>query len=280
MFAKKSLQTSIPGGVQVSVQPRAAEVKRVLVDEIRDNTTPNRLFDGLLWSYAGVQLLNSITAFKLLTDGGEFEKQLGLLILGTLSFNLAYENSILAAGRFIASQPGGLERLQELSKWRFLAHSGAPLAVVTGLNMAGRAGVEWAANPVYEGLIGLVILTIVTISSIRNSFFLEITPRYNRGVLRFGYNETAADFTRVIPVIVSTFTLIILGWQSYQKDDNLLPFFLGPLVAFILNAIPPAKDGEPLSSGKLPQFITGNGGEVALTLGLVATEVLLQMQGK
>lgn len=212
-------------------------------------------------------------------SAGDFERQLGLIILGTLCLTLTYENALLVTGRTIGAQPNGMERLQELSKWRFLGHSGAPLVLVTGLNMAGRAGVSWAANPVYEGLIGLLILAVVSVSSIRNSLFLEITPRWNRGILRYSYNGAAAsDFTRVIPVILTTVVLIILGWQSYQQDSALLPFFVGPLVAFILNAAPASKDGE--MSDKPPMFVLGNGGEVAMFTSLVITEVLLQMQGK
>jgi hypothetical protein len=210
---------------------------------------------------------------------GGFETRLGLVILSSLSFNLFYENALLVAGRYIGKDSSGMELLQELSKWRFLAHSGAPLALIAGLNMAGRAGVQWAANPYWEGLIGLLILAVVAVSSVRNSFFLEITPVWNRGVLRYSYAPGAADFTKIIPVIVTTLLLVILGWQSYQQDPALLPFFVGPLAAFILNALPASKDGE--TGNKLPpQFVLGNGGEVALFAGLVATEVLLHMQGK
>lgn len=208
---------------------------------------------------------------------GGFETQLGLLILASLSLSLTYENALLVAGRRF--YPGNVSLLQELSKWRFLAHSGAPLALVAGLNMAGRAGVEWAANPAFEGLVGLLILAVVGVSSVRNSFFLEITPVWNRGILRFSYAQGATDFTRVIPVIVTTVILVILGWQSYQQDASLLPFFVGPLGAFVLNALPSGKDGQ-VDAKLPPQFVLGNGGEVLLFGSMVLTEVLLHMQGK
>jgi energy-converting hydrogenase Eha subunit A len=221
----------------------------------------------------------SLPATPHTNPAGDFETKLGLVILASLSFNLTYENALLVAGRYIGKDSNGMELLQELSKWRFLAHSGAPLALIAGLNMAGRAGVEWAANPYWEGLIGLLILAVVAVSSVRNSFFLEITPVWNRGILRYSYAPGAADFTKIIPVIITTLVLVILGWQSYQRDAALLPFFVGPLVAFVLNALPASKDGE--TGNKLPpQFVLGNGGEVALFAGLVATEVLLHMQGK
>jgi len=208
---------------------------------------------------------------------GGFETQLGLIILATLSLSLTYENALLVAGRRFS--PGNLSLLQQLSKWRFLAHSGAPLALVAGLNMAGRAGVNWAANPALEGLVGLLILAVVGVSSVRNSFFLEITPVWNRGILRYSYAQGAADFTRVIPVIVTTVVLVILGWQSYQQDASLLPFFVGPLGAFVLNALPSGKDGQ-VDAKLPPQFVLGNGGEVLLFGSMVLSEVLLHMQGK
>lgn len=175
--------------------------------------------------------------------------------------------------------PDGMELLQSLSKWRFLAHSGAPLALVAGLNIAGRAGVEWAADPVREGLIGLLILAVVAVSSIRNSLFLEITPVWNRGILRYSYAQGSADFTRVIPVIVTTLVLIVLGWQSYKEDAALLPFFAGPLAAFVLNALPAGKDGE-VDAKLPPQFILGNGGEVILFGSMVLAEAVLHLQGR
>lgn len=209
---------------------------------------------------------------------GGFETQLGLLILSALSISLTYENALLVTGRLFS--PDRMSLLQELSKWRFLAHSGAPLALVAGLNMAARAGVGWAADPVREGLIGLLILGVVAISSIRNSLFLEITPVWNRGILRFSYAQgSGTDFTRVIPVIVTTLMLVVLGWQSYQEDASLLPFFLGPLGAFVLNALPFGKDGQ-VDAKLPPQFVLGNGGEVLLFGSMVLTEVLLHMQGK
>lgn len=172
-----------------------------------------------------------------------------------------------------------MDVLQELSKWRFLSHSGAPLVLVAGLNLAGRAGVSWAANPVYEGLIGLLILTVVGISSIRNSIFLEITPRWQSGILRFSYDDRGAtDFTRVVPVIVTTIVLVILGWQSEQQDSSLWPFFYGQLGALIANALPASREGD--TSNKPPAFVLGNGGEVLLFASLVVTEVILSMQGR
>jgi len=153
------------------------------------------------------------------------------------------------------------------------------LAIVAGLNMAGRAGVEWAADPAREGLIGLLILAVVAASSVRNSLFLEITPVWNRGILRFSYAQGSADFTRVIPVILTTILLVVLGWQSYQQDASLLPFFVGPLGALILNALPAGKDGQ-VDAKLPPQFVLGNGGEVLLFGSMVLTEALLHLQGK
>lgn len=209
---------------------------------------------------------------------GDFETQLGLFILGSLSASLTYENTLLVTGRFFGKSQGGMELLQELSKWRFLAHSGAPLALVAGLNMAGRAGVAWAANPYWEGLVGLLILAVVAVSSVRNSLFLELTPVWNKGILRYSYAQNATDFTRIIPVIVTTVMLVVLGWQSWQQDAAMLPFFVGPLGAFILNALPAGKDGE-VGAKFPPQFVLGNGGEVLLFGSMVLTEVLLHTQG-
>eukprot|EP00878_Enallax_costatus_P000934 GHUV01001064.1.p1 GENE.GHUV01001064.1~~GHUV01001064.1.p1 ORF type:complete len:693 (+),score=197.31 GHUV01001064.1:200-2278(+) len=279
MFARQEL-VKVPANTSIALlQPTPDDIDRVLQREPVDNTTLVPWIDTLLATYAGAQLLNSIVSLRLLLDSnGDFETKLGLLILSSLTLSLAYDNTILVSGRAIAER-FGLPTLQALSKWRFLSHSGAPLAIVTGLNLAGRAGVSWAANPAYEGLIGLLILAVVGISSIRNSLFLEITPRWKSGVLRFSYDDGGVtDFTRVVPAIITSITLVVLGYQSSKQDSSLWPFFVGQLGALILNAVPSGKDGD--TSNKPPMFILGNGGEVLLFLSLVVTEIMLTASGR
>lgn len=283
IFQRKRLSDlktqGLADGVELTTSATPEELEKLLKRDPAEDLAPNPVLNVVLASYSVAQLVSSITAYQLLQEGGDFETTLGLFILGSLSASLCYENALLTLGSQIGKiQPNGMNLLQELSKWRFLAHSGAPLALVAGLNMAGRAGVEWAANPFWEGLIGLLILGVVTISSIRNTLFLEITPRWNRGILRFAYGETKTDFTRVIPVILTTVLLAVLGVQSYKQDSSYLVFAAGPIIAFVLNALPTGKDGE--DSRWPPQFVLGNLGEVVLFGSLVATEVLLHSQGK
>jgi hypothetical protein len=70
MVARERLATvAVGGGVTVETQPSPADVARVTQDEPRDNMQPVLWLNALLSGYAGLQLLNAITAFDLLQEG-------------------------------------------------------------------------------------------------------------------------------------------------------------------------------------------------------------------
>ncbi|KIZ06376.1 hypothetical protein MNEG_1576 [Monoraphidium neglectum] len=269
-----------------------------LKEAIARNVERNPPLELLLGGYAVAQAAASTLAARLLVQSTELTTYLGL------TFALAYENALLVAGRYIAgplndpsraaAPPSGpaqaeaarqaaeararMDALRDLSEWRFLAHSGAPLAIVAGLNLAGRAGVGWAADPVCEGLVGLSVLGVVGISSVRNTAFLTIAPRWARGILRFAYDRGTLDFTKVVPVLLTNLALIVLGVQAAGQDAAAWPFAVGPVLSLLLNAWPSAKDGEVIDphNKRLPQFVTGNAGELVLFASMVATEYLLR----
>lgn len=70
MVAREPLATvAVTGGVTLETQASPAEVARVIKDEPRDNMQPVLWLNALMSSYAGLQLLNAITAFDLLQEG-------------------------------------------------------------------------------------------------------------------------------------------------------------------------------------------------------------------
>lgn len=60
---------AVADGVGVVTQPTQQEVDRVTKEEPSDNTRPVLWVNALLSTYAGLQLLNAITAFDLLQEG-------------------------------------------------------------------------------------------------------------------------------------------------------------------------------------------------------------------
>jgi hypothetical protein len=70
MVARKRLATvTVGGGITMETQPTPADVARVTKDEPRDNMQPVLWLNALLSGYAGLQLLNAITAFDMIQEG-------------------------------------------------------------------------------------------------------------------------------------------------------------------------------------------------------------------
>lgn len=70
MVARKPLATvAVADGITLETQPTPEEVARVTRDEPRDNMQPVLWLNALLSGYAGLQLLNGITAWDQLQEG-------------------------------------------------------------------------------------------------------------------------------------------------------------------------------------------------------------------
>lgn len=221
-------------------------------------------------SYAGA---HGFTVFKavmmLLGAGLSLDRPAGdwgLLGLSLIAFSLVYDNSLLAGGRFIGQGPV----LQSLSSTRFLAHSAAPLLALVGMDLARRAGVEWAGNDFVDIGVKSFVGISIAISAFRNYFWLETRPECELGILRYTYDDAAVDFTRLIPVISTSLLLGALGVSAWKRDPSLLVLAAGPIASTVLQAIP---------SKVLPQFILGNLGEVILLGSLCYSEEILRSHG-
>lgn len=77
MVARQPLATvTVGGGIAVETQPSSADIARVTKDEPRDNQAPVLWLNLLLSSYAGLQLLNGMTALNLLQESyGRYSAQ-------------------------------------------------------------------------------------------------------------------------------------------------------------------------------------------------------------
>eukprot|EP00245_Coleochaete_scutata_P004646 TRINITY_DN17425_c0_g1_i1.p1 TRINITY_DN17425_c0_g1~~TRINITY_DN17425_c0_g1_i1.p1 ORF type:complete len:721 (-),score=125.57 TRINITY_DN17425_c0_g1_i1:148-2310(-) len=230
-------------------------------------------------SYAVAHALTLLISLQLYSE----HPSIGLAGLTALASGLVYDNTTLAIGRlfgylddgeFIPEDKGRFLAVQSLP--RFFFHSLVPLLVFTGLGLASRAGVPWAGSLPIQGAAGLGVAAVCLVSLIRNTLLLELRPRYTSGILHYTYDDPNIDFTRIIPSIMSCVILTALGYSTYQENPSLLPFFAGPLLAIILNAIPSEKNNP--GSLRSP-IIFGNLGEVILLASLACSEALLQGQG-
>jgi hypothetical protein len=110
MVAREPLATvAVGGGVTIEAQPTPADVARVTKDEPRDNMQPVLWLNALLSGYAGLQLLNAITAFDLLQEGyGEYtvtEIILSQMVLrlAIAEFNASQQTAVLPLQQPVAT---------------------------------------------------------------------------------------------------------------------------------------------------------------------------------
>lgn len=94
-------------------------------------------------------------------------------------------------------------------------------------------------------------------------------PTWSSGVFHFTYDDKGFDFTRIIPVAVTTLLLTALGGAAALKDSSLLPFALGPAACLALSA-------GVIPRSVAPMILTGNAGEALLVASLVLTEYQLR----
>ncbi len=90
-------------------------------------------------------------------------------------------------------------------------------------------------------------------------------PTWSLGILHYTYDDPKFDFTRVVPVAVTTLLLTILGVASTVNDLSHWPFFVGPAACLALSAGVIPKNVAPL-------ILTGNAGEAVLLASLAFTE--------
>ncbi|PSC73837.1 glycosyl transferase family 1 [Micractinium conductrix] len=169
-------------------------------------------------------------------------------------------------GRFItADGTKNLDLLDALNDPRFLFHSAAPLLCLTGLDLGQRLGVGWASNVWVEGITALACTAVVALSTLRNTLLLQTRPTWSGGVFHFTYNDAGFDFTRIIPVGLTTVLLTALGVSAALEDPSQWAVAAGPAACLALSA-------GIIPRSVAPMILTGNAGEVMLIASLVATE--------
>ncbi|MEH1843238.1 MAG: hypothetical protein V7L20_32010 [Nostoc sp.] len=179
---------------------------------------------------------------------------LAMIVLPIVLVSISYDNLILLIGSLI----GEGELLKTLSMLRFLLHYlVVPLFIVIGVELAHRAGANWA-NTVVRVLSWVIALGLTAIDVATRYIRLELVPIEFAGILR--YHDANLSGPPIITIVVNLFVLVIsIGIWFRLKWPWL---FVATLVSLIGNAMP------SYAVGTLP----GSCSELVMAISLLLTE--------
>lgn len=93
-------------------------------------------------------------------------------------------------------------------------------------------------------------------------------PTWSGGIFHFTFNDPGFDFTRIIPVALTTVLLTALGVSATLQDASHWAFAAGPAACLALSA-------GLIPRSVAPMILTGNAGEALLIASLMITEASL-----
>ena len=175
---------------------------------------------------------------------------------------LVWDNAVVAAGATIGDGP----LLIALSWPRFIGHAVlTPVWILTGFEYARRAGAQRLQGRGSVIVQWVLYLAMVALGVVRSVILLRFEP-VTQGDL-FYYTNGGGFPGPPIPALVMVVVVIAAGFVLLRRRG--WPWMLvGGITMFIAAAIPVSLAG----------FLVSNGGEVALSLSLVATERFLQLE--
>ncbi|MDZ8226174.1 hypothetical protein [Nostoc sp. ChiVER01] len=179
---------------------------------------------------------------------------LAMIVLPIVLVSISYDNIILSIGSLI----GEGELLKTLSMLRFLLHYlVVPLFIVIGVELAHRAGANWA-NTVVRILSWVIALGLTAIDIITRYTGLQLVPIEFAGILR--YHVANLSGPPIITIVVNLFVVLIgIGiWFSLKWPW----LFVGTLVSLIGNAMPSYAVGT----------LAGSCSELVMAISLLLTE--------
>ncbi|MGF2036739.1 MAG: hypothetical protein RMZ43_015735 [Nostoc sp. CmiVER01] len=179
---------------------------------------------------------------------------LAMIVLPIVLVSISYDNIILSIGSLI----GEGELLKTLSMLRFLLHYlVVPLFIVIGVELAHRAGANWA-NTVVRILSWVIALGLTAIDIITRYTGLQLVPIEFAGILR--YHVANLSGPPIITIVVNLFVVLIgIGIWFRLKWPWL---FVGTLVSLIGNAMPSYAVGT----------LAGSCSELVMAISLLLTE--------
>lgn len=181
-----------------------------------------------------------------------------MIVLSLVLISISYDNLILGSGNFI----GEGQLLKTLNMVRFLVHFLAvPLFIVVGVELAHRAGANWA-NTTWRSLSWVLAIAVASFSIVNQFIGLELVPLKFMGVLR--YISSNPQNIPISTIIINIFVLLVgIGlWIRIQCRW----VFIGSLISLIGNAIPSSIVGT----------LVGSTSEFLMALSLILTEKITQ----
>ncbi len=178
----------------------------------------------------------------------------GTLMVFVVMLAMIYENGILALGVFIGH--GSL--LEALSWARFVGYAVfPPLLVISGVELAFRAGVDWAQRKEVRRGAWLLALALAAFALFVEVIGRELEPRVLNGVVRYMWVSKGVP---PLAVILMNVVLVGCGFFIWRRTHNAI-LLAGAALLFV---------GDGLAAGK---YVLGSGIELTFMVFLLAAEI-------
>lgn len=168
-------------------------------------------------------------------------RAMGLAFVAAVLVGIGYDTLLIGTGALIG--PGTL--LMALNWPRFLLHALlTPLLLVAALDLASRAGLEWARQSstwlaVWSVVGGLIVLDIAT-----DLVGLELVPRYFQGTLRY------AEAVTIPPIAtIAVVCLLVIGSAFFWYGTGWPWLFAASMLTLASGGVPVTLVGPAVTSG-------------------------------
>ncbi|WP_433492313.1 hypothetical protein [Nocardia grenadensis] len=179
-----------------------------------------------------------------------------LLVPAVVCAALAYDNGVLAAGRWI----GAGATLESWSTPRFIAHIVlTPLLMPWACAAAARAGVGWARTRWARTTIAAVTAVVIVLGVAAELTPLTLAPREWAGTMR--YTTAHASVAGLLSPVVTVVVVLVAAVAVWRARGYRLWTVTTVIMTVVAAAIPP--------------MLLTNGAELVFTAGVVVTAVWL-----
>lgn len=174
---------------------------------------------------------------------------------------LAYDNAVLAAGRWIGAGP----TLETWSVPRFVAHIVlTPLLMPWACAAAARAGVGRARSPWVRATVGVTTAAVIVLGAVGELTPLTLEPREWAGTVR--YTTPHASVAAVLPPVVTVLVVLVAAIAVWRVRG----YRLWTVTTVIMTVV----------SASMPPMLVTNCAELVFTAGVVATAIWLTQSAR
>ncbi|MEU4838383.1 hypothetical protein [Nocardia testacea] len=174
---------------------------------------------------------------------------------------LAYDNAVLAAGRWI----GAGATLENWSVPRFVAHIVlTPLLMPWACAAAARAGVEWARSRWVRAVVAAGTAAVIVLGVAGELTPLTLEPREWAGTVR--YTTAHASVAGLLPPVMTVVVVLVASAAVWRVRG----YRLWTVTTVIMTVV----------SAAMPPMLLTNCAELVFTAGVVAAAVWLAEQSR